>query len=252
MTTIRFFCLNLRFGLADDGPDSWAFRKQCYPALLHDHICDFYAFQEANEFQIAYLHNLLTDYDVIGRRSPAPDSWQHNIIFHHRRWRCLQNDHFYLSRTPDIPSKFSQSQWPRQCTLGVFQRGDVRICVVNTHFDFKPQVQRKSALLILKRLHQLAPQMPTVLLGDLNAGPNADCIAKLTSRSSGFKSALLPVSEGTHHAFRGVAQGPPIDWIFYRGGLEKDEAAIVTDQYEGQYPSDHFPLTALFRYLASE
>jgi hypothetical protein len=28
--TIRFFCLNLRFGLADDGPDNWENRKRCY------------------------------------------------------------------------------------------------------------------------------------------------------------------------------------------------------------------------------
>lgn len=243
---IRFFCLNLRFGLADDGADSWTYRKQCYPSLLEHHPCDFYGFQEANDFQITYLQGELTHHDTIGQRIPAPDNWQHNIIFHHRSWKCLSSDHFYLSRTPDVPSKYSRSKWPRQCTMGVFQRGDIRLAVINTHFDFDPEIQRRSARLILERVNRDATGLPVVFMGDLNAGPDAGCIEELTRRSSGFKSALPQPSGGTHHGFTGVAQGPCIDWIFYRGGLERADAAIVTERYDGRYPSDHFPLTASF------
>lgn len=250
--TIRFLCLNLRFGLADDGPDNWEYRKRCYPDLLKAHRCDFYGFQEANDFQISYLQSLLPEYDVIGWRSPAPDYWQNNVLFHHRRWRCLKSDHFYLSRTPDRPSKFSQSQWPRQCTMGVFQNADMQITVVNTHFDFKPEIQRKSALLILKRLNHMGPPGSAVLMGDLNAGPDAGCIAEITNRASGFKSALPPSSGGTYHRFRGVAEGPPIDWFFYRGALEKEGATVVTNRYAGRYPSDHYPICVSLRQLVSE
>lgn len=249
--TIRFFCLNLRFGLADDGPNSWRYRKQCFPDLLEEHRCDFYGFQEANDFQISFLKGLLPEYDVIGQRSPAPDYWQNNVLFHSRRWRCLRHDHFYLSRTPDLPSKFSRSRWPRQCTMGAFQSGRFHITVVNTHFDFKAEIQRRSAVLILKRLHQISPRGPAVLMGDLNAGPEASCIAELTGGTPGFISAFHPSPEGTHHGFSGVAKGPPIDWIFYRGDLEREDAAVVTGQYAGRYPSDHFPLTASFRPIVS-
>lgn len=248
-TSIRFFCLNLRFGLADDGHDSWTYRKHCYPPMLAQYPCDFYGFQEANDFQVTYLRDLLPDYGMIGCRTPAPDRWQHNVIFHHRRWKCLKSDHFYLSHTPDHPSKFSQSRWPRQCTIGVFQKDDIRITVTNTHLDFKPEIQHKSALLILDRLHQTVPHSPVVLMGDLNAGPDSSCIAEFTGRTSGFKSAIPLSSEGTHHGFSGVSQGPIIDWILYRGDLEKRDAIIVTDQFNGRYPSDHFPLTASFRPL---
>lgn len=249
--TIHFFCLNLRFGLADDGPDNWKFRKRCYPDLLKAHPCDFYGFQEANDFQIAYLQGLLPEYDMIGQRSPAPDYWQNNVLFHHRRWRCLQSNHFYLSRTPDRPSKFSQSQWPRQCTMGIFQMAGFEVTVANTHFDFEPEIQRKSASLILKHLRHMAPRQPAVLMGDLNAGPDASCIAELTSRTGGFKSALPSSSDGTFHGFKGVAQGPPIDWIFYRGDLEKAGATVITDRYAGRYPSDHFPLFVSLRPLVA-
>jgi len=249
---IRFFCLNLRFGLADDGPDSWPHRKQCYPPLLRSHPSDFYGFQEANDFQITYLQELLVDYDMIGRRTPAPDHWQHNIIFYHRRWECTKRDHFYLSRTPDVPSKFTRSRWPRQCTVGVFQKSEMGITVINTHFDFEPEVQQKSAEVILERVDQITPRATAVLMGDLNAGPDASCIATFTSQVAGFKSALPQTSGGTHHGFSGVAKGPNIDWILYRGNVERDGAAIVTSQYNSRYPSDHFPLIATFKSVTSQ
>jgi endonuclease/exonuclease/phosphatase family metal-dependent hydrolase len=249
--TIRFFCLNLRFGLADDGPDNWENRKRCYPDLLKTHPCDFYGFQEANDFQIAFLQGLLPEYGMIGQRSPAPGYWQNNVLFHHRRWRCLNSDHFYLSPTPDRPSKFSQSQWPRQCTMGNFQNAGLDLTVANTHFDFEPEIQRKSAALILQRLRHMALGHSAVLMGDLNAGPDASCIAALTNHAPGFKSALPSSSEGTFHGFKGVAQGPPIDWIFYRGDLEMAGATVVTDRYAGRYPSDHFPLFVSLRRLAA-
>ena len=60
---IKAMTLNLRFGLADDGPNSWPFRKKTLEPLLSEYPCDVYAFQEANDFQISFLSTLLPDYD---------------------------------------------------------------------------------------------------------------------------------------------------------------------------------------------
>ncbi len=244
---ISFFCLNLRFGLADDGPHSWEHRKAAYPALLNNHPADFYAFQEANDFQVRFLQSLLKDYEMIGQRSPAPDYWQNNVIFYHRRWSCLNSSHFYLSDTPDIPSKYPDSKWPRQCTMGTFQKNDFQMTVINTHFDFEPEVQLRSALLILNRLNDEHAKGSAVLMGDLNAGPNSSCVAELISERVGFKSAFWPHEVGTHHQFSGTPQGDPIDWILYRGDLKKQRNEILTQSMDGIFPSDHFPLTAMFQ-----
>lgn len=245
---ITVFCLNLRFGLADDGPHNWEIRKQAYPNLLKKHPADFYAFQEANDFQTSYLQALLPDHKVIGQRSPAPDAWQNNVIFHHRRWTCRNSEHFYLSDTPHIPSKFEESQWPRQCTLGTFQKHHWQLTVINTHFDFKPEVQQKSAALIINRLKNIAPNQPVILMGDFNAGPHSPCVTQFTAGTTGFKSAFEPHRMGTHHNFQGIAKGEPIDWILYSGEIEKRDARMVTTPEAGIYPSDHFPLVAKFSY----
>ncbi len=239
--------LNLRFGLADDGPNRWARRCAAYPDLLRNHPCDFYAFQEANDFQITFLADLLENYRVIGHRRPAPPYWQNNVIFFHKQWRCLHHQHFYLSDTPDVPSQFSGSRWPRQCTLGTFICKGRQLTVIDTHFDFKGEVQRRSALLICRRLQELAPTWPVVLMGDFNAGPDSSCLAFFTSSEIGFRSALSPVDAGTHHGFKGIgAEGKTIDWILYQGPIQVEFAQIITNRYRGYFPSDHFPLIAGF------
>jgi endonuclease/exonuclease/phosphatase family metal-dependent hydrolase len=250
---LRLFTLNLRFGLAKDGGNSWPFRKSAYPTLVNRFPSDFFCFQEANDFQIDYLKGLLPNHGVIGRRMPAPAFWQSNVIFYHRKWECIHEEHFFLSPTPDIPSRHQKSRWPRQCTVGVFRNiGRVIICV-NTHFDFESGVQQQSAELILCRIARLDNSLPTVILGDFNAGPSSECYKTFTQPShglfpleTGFKNAFLPPFPGTHHGFTGKHNGEHIDWILYRGGINRKNADIVTDLFNGIYPSDHFPLIAEF------
>jgi endonuclease/exonuclease/phosphatase family metal-dependent hydrolase len=248
---LRVMSLNLRFGLADDGPNSWPLRSVAYPDLIARHPCDFYAFQEANDFQISFMKELLGDHQFIGQRRPAPDYWQNNVIFYHQRWCCLDHQHFFLSDTPEVASQFSGSRWPRQCTVGTFTRKNRRLTVVNTHFDFKPEVQRRSAQLICRRLEHMAPVWPIVLMGDLNAGPNSSCLAVFAAYGDGFRSALNYPVPGTHHGFKGQPQGEAIDWILYHGAIRVKKAQVVTAKYCGYFPSDHFPLTAAF-YWQSE
>lgn len=251
---IRVLSLNLRFGLADDGPNRWERRRAALAPLLAGWPCDFYGFQEANDFQIEFLSDLLPDYDLIGRRFPAPSFWQNNIIFYHRRWQNTASQHFYLSPTPDLPSRFRASRWPRQCTMGIFKRGHRHLICINTHFDFKEPIQIRSAELIRRRLMQLKLDWPAVIVGDFNAPPRSPCynIFTATQRAEGpgFRNVLQPPLGGTHHGFSGKGQDEPIDWILYRGELEVRSARVIQDRFAGFYPSDHFPLHAELAFIS--
>ncbi|MGD9009869.1 MAG: endonuclease/exonuclease/phosphatase family protein [Desulfobacteraceae bacterium] len=249
--TARLMNLNLRFGLAEDGPNNWRFRSRAYPALLAKYPCDFYAFQEANGFQIDFLAGLLEGYDCIGRRSPAPDRWQNNVIFFHRRWRCTLDRHIYLSDTPHIESKYADSRWPRQCTLGKFVCSDRKVTCVTTHFDFDADVQRRSALLIRQQINKISNNDPVLLAGDFNCAPGSACYTAFTDRNAApgpeFSNAFDPPPyAGTYHGFSGTGDAPPIDWILYRGEIEIHGAQVIEQAFDGFYPSDHFPLLAEF------
>jgi len=253
---ISVMTLNLRFGLANDGPDGWEFRKPRVAALFAQHRPDIVAFQEANGFQIDFLGSVLSDYGVIGRRDPAPPFWQNNVIFFKAPLVCVFSDYFFLSHTPDTPSRFAESRWPRQCTIGLFQIGGRRFAVVNTHFDFEETVQRRSAVLILERLKSLPERVPTIVMGDFNALPGSaghrvftDSRRRTKGGAQQFTPVFSPPYPATHHDFAGNSDGSHIDWILFRGGLRVESTAVCRSPMAGGYPSDHFPVCAEFSWV---
>lgn len=243
--------LNLRFGLADDGVNSWKYRKKSYPSLLKKHGKDFIGFQEANDFQIDYIDNLLTEYNFIGQRKPSPDFWQNNIIFYKKPWECIYKTHFFLSPTPTVPSRSRKSLWPRQCTIGMFKNKNRRLICVNTHFDFEKSVQIESAGMIVEMLSKLPPDVPVILMGDFNATPSSACYLFLTEKNQGeikpyFKNAFQKPYPATHHGFTGSRNGDHIDWILYRGVIVPKTSNVLMSPVGEVYPSDHFPICATF------
>lgn len=243
---------NLRFGLANDGPNNWDTRKKLFPALFEKYQADFIGFQEANDFQADFLKEILNEYKMIGERRPAPRFWQNNLIFYRSAWECIHKEHFFLSPTPDIPSRSRNSRWPRQCTVGVFEKSAYRLICVNTHFDFDARVQSQSAEIIMQRLSRLPGDLPAVITGDFNADPSRACHKVFTGEASAgagfyFKNAFAPPFPGTYHGFTGKTDGGHIDWILYRGQIFPEHTAVIRDADESIYPSDHFPLRASFR-----
>ncbi len=178
--------LNLRFGLADDGANSWDHRKKALPALFKKYRPDFIGLQEANDFQIDYLTKILIGYEFIGKRSPASRNWQNNVIFFKRKWEPELYQHLFLSKTPTIHSKFRDSRWPRQCTIGMFTSNNRNLICINTHFDFAENVQTNSAVLILEQLSKLPPNVPGIILGDFNATPKQNCYGVFTGKNDKY------------------------------------------------------------------
>ncbi len=251
--------LNLRFGLADDGPNGWHRRRKCFSSLLKKYRADFIGFQEANDFQTDFLKEILAEYDFIGKRSPAPSFWQNNIIFYKKTWECIYHKHFFLSPTPQVPSRSRKSRWPRQCTIGMFKNNDHSLICINTHFDFDAAVQVESARIIMKQINYLPSDLPAVLVGDFNASPLSPCSMIFTGdnrplRSKGpyFKSVFKKPFPATCHGFTGKTDGEHIDWILYRGRIIPKDYKVIQDTINGVYPSDHFPLYATFKWENDE
>ena len=248
-----FLTLNLRFGLADDGTHNWRCRKKGFRPFLEKYRADFIGFQEVNDFQIDFLQNILTEYNFIGKRSPSPSFWQNNVIFYQKNWHCTRYEHFFLSPTPWVPSRYRKSIWPRQCTIGMFKTDRRQLICVNTHFDFDVSVQIKSANLILDRLSYLPKDVPVILMGDFNSAPFSPCYniftehdKNTTTEKAYFKNAFKKPFLGTHHGFTGNTKGDHIDWILYRGKITLINSLVIQDTFKQIYISDHFPLYAQF------
>ncbi len=253
---LSILSLNLRFGLADDGPNNWGHRQKIFPSFLEKHRADFMGFQESNDFQTDFLEDILREYRMIGKRSPAPRFWQNNIIFYKKEWECVHYEHLFLSPTPTIPSRFPKSKWPRQCTIGMFERDGTRVICVNSHFDFDAEVQTDSAVFIMERLSRLPSDLPALVMGDFNATPSRPCYQVFTGQHPApdakgpyFRSVFSEPFPATFHGFTGNTDGKHIDWILWRGGLALEKSEVIHDAIDGMYPSDHFPVFATFRIL---
>ncbi|MEW5734771.1 MAG: endonuclease/exonuclease/phosphatase family protein [Thermodesulfobacteriota bacterium] len=253
---IRVMSLNLRFGLADDGENRWDRRKVALAPLFSRFAPDFLAVQEANLFQKDFIAGILPGHLHYGVRQPAPPFWQNNAVFYKREWSLSISRHFFLSPTPDVPSRFTQSRWPRQCSLGVLAKGGRRLAFADTHFDFAENVQNQSALLVQQAIEECAPGMPAIIAGDFNTRPGSSCHALFTCNTRDRNPLLGPpfrdalessCTPGTHHGFTGHADEKTgrIDWILFRGAMALKESFVITESFEGFYPSDHFPVMAV-------
>ena len=49
---------------------------------------------------------------------------------------------------------------------------------------------------------------------------------------------------GIYNGFTGQSDGPKIDYIMVKSNIRAIEASILQNNFKGQYPSDHFPVTA--------
>jgi len=210
--------LNLRFGLADDGENSWENRKHLWPEIFKRYPADFLGIQESNHFQTEFLIRNLSDHHFIGWHNPSKERWQSNLIFYHKTWECLKNNHYFLSPTPDIESKMPGSKWPRQCVIGLFQNASSRIIIANTHFDFTESVQEKSAALVIKFLSEFPKDCPVIITGDFNSNPGSK--AHKVFQANGFAEVFDDHPSTTFHKFIGEASRKHIDWILYRGNIK--------------------------------
>jgi endonuclease/exonuclease/phosphatase family metal-dependent hydrolase len=148
--------------------------------------------------------------------------------------------------------------------VGIFKKNDHKLVITNTHFDFDTGVQCQSAKLIMLRLSKISPDTPAILMGDFNSTPHSPCYKIFTGQETKrkefhgdkkidfFLNVFQRPFPGTFHGFSDKKIGDHIDWILYRGGLIVEKSEIVCGKINNIYPSDHFPLFALFERKTKE
>ncbi|MEN6427543.1 MAG: endonuclease/exonuclease/phosphatase family protein [Phycisphaerales bacterium] len=138
----------------------------------------------------------------------------------------------------------------------------------NTHLDHKSQPARQNgAILLSRRIAERKHADPVILTGDFNAAednpaiqylkglselasPDGDLFKNPTPLVDSFRVAH-PNEQvaGTFHGFQGGVNGGKIDYIFIQPDVVVKAAQILHDNKDGRYPSDHFPVLAVLRFV---
>lgn len=261
--TLRVMTFNIRYGTANDGKNAWDRRKEFVVDVIRDFDPDLLGTQEVLAMQADYLTEKLSDYTLVGvgRDDGMRKGEFSAALFKKARFTKLDSGTFWLSKTPDVPgSKSWDSSLPRIVTWVKLRDNDAsggEYLWLNTHWDHRGRQARVESGRIIRRWidqHSDAG-MPVILTGDLNV--NDDHEGFLAMVDPDAKPRLLDAyrqaneepraDEATSHGFRGRTRGRRIDFVLGTAELPITKADIIRASRKGLFPSDHYPVTAVFR-----
>lgn len=246
---------NLRFDTEADGENRWDNRKEFLISQLRFYQPDVFGTQEGKSHQLKAIEAGLGEYAFVGKgRDKGDDEGEFAAIFYNKySVNLLSESTFWLSETPEVPSKGWDAALNRVCTYALFEeRGEGKMFYVfNAHLDHMGETARKESLrLILEKIEAVNTSgFPVVLMGDFNLEPGHESIISLAevmedAHQLAGNDAFGP--EGTFNGFEPDSKAERrIDYLFLSpNDFRLKKYGILTATKEGRYPSDHFPVYA--------
>lgn len=255
---IRVMSFNVRLPVDRDGINRWEARRDIAAQAIAREHPDVIGTQELHKRQGDDLIARLPGYAWFGidRRGGHADEHM-GILYNRATLTLIGFGQFWLSDTPHVPGSISWGHpYPRMVTWAIFarKRDGRRFRLLNTHLPYRAEdeaARSKGAAMIVDRLTTLpGADLPTVVTGDFNTGPESETHRLLTARleDAGAVEARHSGPVGTFHGFTGTPERR-IDWILTTGFIPL-ATRTVTDHRGLVWASDHFPVVADLRFVS--
>ncbi|GAB5526155.1 MAG: hypothetical protein Roseis2KO_40270 [Roseivirga sp.] len=201
----------------------------------------------------------LSGFEYVGvARDDGKQKGEYSAFFYDTNiFSLLQSGTFWLSETPDKPSKSWDAALPRICSWGELKHknSSKKFFVFNAHFDHRGvKAREESAKVIMKKAEEIAGNQPVIVMGDFNFQSTAAPYSVITeTMSDSYKASQIPPygPEATFNGFRfDRMPARRIDYIFTKGPWKTVDYATLSDSNEMRYPSDHFPVVVDLKFDA--
>ncbi len=192
--------------------------------------------------QVEFLTETLHRYHYIGagREDGKEGGEQCAIIYNPTVVRLHNQETFWLSDTPDIPSK-GYDPYPRMCTHGTFEEIATKkiFHIFNTHMPLPLNFsgKKKSIAIVLDRIKPHL-QSPIILTADFNSTPKSPVWQSILS--AGFKKP--PHIGRTARILRVPAFC--FDAVFVNNYCSVDSYRKITHHHPFLFPSDHYGIAS--------
>ncbi|MAN27925.1 MULTISPECIES: endonuclease/exonuclease/phosphatase family protein [Mesonia] len=246
---------NIKYANENDGENSWSKRKDFFANQLKFYHPQIFGVQEALKSQIDFIEEILPNYEHVGVGREGGDQGEFSAIFYDStKFKVLESNTFWLSETPNEISKGWDASLNRICTYVLVkdkESGD-KFYFFNTHFDHQGDEARKnSARLIIQKIKEInAKHYPILLTGDFNLEPDTEAIQYIKSYLDDSKDASAEIKLGPSGTFNGYDFSRPvtrrIDYVFHSKDVKIKTYAVLSDNEEGRYASDHLPVFVKF------
>jgi endonuclease/exonuclease/phosphatase family metal-dependent hydrolase len=251
---------NIRYANPRDSGNLWADRAPVVAALIRFHDFDLFGTQEGLRNQLDDISTALPYYERYGvGRDDGQTKGEHSAIYFKKdKFKLLKKGDFWLSETPDKPSLgWDATCCNRICSWVQLQdtKSKKKFYVFNAHFDHQGKKAREeSAKLILEKIKSIAGNEPVIFMGDLN-GSHTSTWYETIEDSEQFQDTYRMVEHpyalnASHNSF-GKRKGRKdvIDHIFVTSHFIANKWGILTDTYDGKFPSDHFPILTVVKFM---
>ena len=246
---LKVMSYNIRLGSANDGTNSWSMRYAATGEMLEDQAPDVFGVQEALDYQVRYINEMCGyEYVGVGRENGKKEGEHMAIFWNKKSVSMLKWGTFWLSETPDKPSKGWDAACFRTATWALMKdkKTGKKFYFVNTHLDHEGKEAQKNGLrLIVERIAEINPEgLPMVLTGDFNIRPDDPNLADLDSKMQSARK-IAAVTD-SHDTYNGWGRGSGIiDYIYVSGFGSCPEYQTVVKRYQDRkFVSDHYPVSA--------
>ncbi|MFT2010541.1 endonuclease/exonuclease/phosphatase family protein [Pontibacter sp. 13R65] len=173
------------------------------------------------------------------------------IYYNKNRFTLQKWGRFWMSETPDVPSRSWDARVLRICNWAKFKDANTNkeFYVFNTHLDhIGSEARLKSAELLKAKIAEIAEGKPVILAGDMNATPETAPIRVLNNFMFDSREVSEKYPSGPIGTYNAMDINKPlnrrIDYIFVNNLFRVLEYSVLNETKDNIYPSDHLPVLA--------
>lgn len=225
-------------------------RKDNVIANIRNHNPDSFGLQEATPEWIEAVATDMPEYAYVGVGRDIDGGGEASPVFYKKdKYELIDSGTFWLSKTPQRPSRGWDAMFNRICTYVVLRNKETRFVYAhfNAHFDHMGVIARlESVAVVTEKVSKICNTFPAVFTGDLNDYEGGDMYNRVLE--SGFRDtkqlAETADDKPTFHGYSDLlTKEKPIDFIFVNAMATKVSTYKVdTAKYNGEYASDHHPV----------
>jgi endonuclease/exonuclease/phosphatase family metal-dependent hydrolase len=255
---LRVMTYNIRLDLESDGPNRWSARRDQFIGQIAFVHPDILGLQEVVAGQKADLERGLPGYQFVGvGRDDGKSAGEFsNLAVDKKAFRIASTGNFWLSQTPDRPSKGWDASYIRIATWAhlVSRKDGRRILALNTHMDNDGAVARREGARLIRdfvQTHRQAGER-VIVTGDFNSTPDSPPYRLMTAPPLSLKDSKLAAvnpplgPDSSWNDFKLVPDDPQrIDFVFVDPAMKVERYSVLAWHFDGpRTASDHYPVVA--------
>lgn len=232
-------------------------RSKGMSSILLSYDPDSIGVQEARPVWVAKFKKQLEGYDYIGVSAdgerPTDTTFGTYIYYKKDKYNVVDSGTFWLSTTPDVPSRYSNTvDCNRTCCWVILEDKETgfRYVHMNSHLDWMDEAATMYQIELIQKQIRIFEDMglPVFATGDYNTDEGTDIYQRMLADDTIGDAKFLTDDASTigtypHYDDYDVTTQKPIDFCFVtKNTMTVQRYHVMDDKYNDSYVSDHFGL----------